>query len=166
MALRNRATSKDPLVAERRERVLSMWAAGYSFADIAAALNVTEAVVRQDKHRAMKSYVDYQRQPVEELRARELASLDKAQRVADAVMDRDHVAHSNGRVVKLEDEVTGELTTVIDDGPKLAAIDRVVKISESRRKLLGEDAPSKVEQTMGGTVEYVIRVDGAEMDQL
>lgn len=154
------------VVAARRQRALELEAAGWSRPDIAAELGLTEAHLAVDLQRARDYYLKMQASPIEELRARELASLDKAQRVADAVMDREHVAHSNGRVVKLEDEVTGEATTVLDDGPKLAAIDRVVKISESRRKLLGQDAPSKVEAQIGGSVEYVIKVDSDEMDKL
>jgi hypothetical protein len=49
-----------------------------------------------------------------------------------------------------------------DDAPVLNAVDRLVKISESRRKLLGLDAPAKVQSE--GTVRYSI--DGVNPEDL
>lgn len=155
-------------VLVRRAEACRLRVAGHTYAEIAEALGYSsEKTAQVDVSRALAAYVEMQTQPIEELRARELAALDQAQIVATAVMNRDHVAHSNGRVVRIEDEASGELTTVLDDGPKLAAVDRVVKISESRRSLLpGVTAPSKVEAQIGGSVEYVIKVDSDEMDKL
>jgi hypothetical protein len=42
-----------------------------------------------------------------------------------------------------------------DDGPVLSAIDRIVRISESRRKLLGLDQPAKTQVSGGVTYEVV-----------
>lgn len=151
-------------VAKRRQRALELQAAGYSRADIAAELGITEAHLSVDLQRARDYYIKMQAAAIEELRARELAALDRAQQVATEVMERDHLAHSNGRVVQYYDPERQEDVTVTDDGPKLAAVDRVVKISESRRKLLGQDAPSKVETQVGGSVEYIVRVSQEEMD--
>lgn len=135
-----------------------------SRADIAAELGITEAHLAVDLQRVRDRYIKMQAQSIEELRARELVALDRAQEVATEVMERDHLAHSNGRVVQYYDAERQEDVTVKDDGPRLAAVDRVVKISESRRKLLGQDAPSKVETQVGGSVEYVVRVSQEEMD--
>ncbi len=106
--------------------------------------------------------------PIEELRARELASLDKALKVVNEVLERQHLRVNDGKVVQhnIGTDEEPEWVDIYDDSPNLMAADRVVKISESRRKLLGQDAPSKVETTMGGTVEYVIKIDGSEMEQL
>jgi hypothetical protein len=154
-------------IAVRRAEACRLRVAGYTYAQIAERLGYSsEKFAQVDVKRALKVYVDLQQEPIEELRARELAALDGAQQVATEVMGRDHLAHSNGRVVMIEDEQTGEVSHVKDDGPKLAAIDRVVKISESRRKLLGQDAPSKVDTTVTGTTEYVIKIDAGEMEQL
>jgi hypothetical protein len=43
----------------------------------------------------------------------------------------------------------------MDDGPVLSAIDRLVRISESRRKLLGLDQPAKMNVSGGLTYEVV-----------
>ncbi|MEV8033905.1 hypothetical protein [Streptomyces sp. NPDC086182] len=77
----------------------------------------------------------------------ELLRLDDLEARAREVLDRHHVTVNNGRVIKLDD---GE--PLLDDGPVLAAIDRLLKIedarrknNESQRKLLGLDAPTKVD---------------------
>jgi hypothetical protein len=77
----------------------------------------------------------------------ELLRLDELEARAREVLDRHHITVNNGRVIKLDD---GE--PLLDDGPVLAAIDRLLKIedarrknNESQRKLLGLDAPTKVD---------------------
>src|SRR5690606_8671122 len=44
-----------------------------------------------------------------------------------------------------EDENTGEEVPLLDDGPILAAADRLLKISERRSKMLGLDKPVQAE---------------------
>ena len=48
----------------------------------------------------------------------------------------------------MTDPDTGEAKPLLDDGPKLAAIDRLVKIRESYRRLFGLDRPVKVDATV------------------
>lgn len=153
-------------VAQRRQRALELEAAGWSRHDIAAELGITEAHLAVDLQRARDFYVARQKEPIEELRAREITRLEKALKVANEILEREHIAHSNGRVVQYYDPERQEDVTLRDDAPRLAAIDRVVKISESLRKLLGADAPSKVETQVGGTVEYVVKVSQEELDQV
>jgi hypothetical protein len=151
----------------RRAEACKLYVAGYSLLEIAEQLGYSsEKTAQKDIARALESYVEYQKQPIEELRARELAALDRAGKVVDEVMGREHLAHSNGRLVTIEDEATGEVRHVTDDGPRLQAVDRAVKISESRRKLLGQDAPSKVEAQVGGSVEYIVKISEEEMEAL
>lgn len=152
-------------VAARRAEVLRLYAAGYSVDQIAQRMGMTEAAVRSDKHRALQQYIDAQRAPIEEIRAREAAALDRAQQVVTEVMERRHVRVNNGDIVKIiHPDGTEEI--IYDDGPNLAAAAKVKEISESRRKLLGADAPSKVEAQVGGTVGYVMKVSQEEMDAL
>jgi cell division septal protein FtsQ len=73
----------------------------------------------------------------DELRALELARLDRLEIAANEVLEREHVTVSNGRIV-----VLGE-SPLPDDAPVLAAIDRLLKIQERRARLLGLDAPTK-----------------------
>ncbi len=82
----------------------------------------------------------------------ELNSLDEMAREAWGVLQRSHVVVSQGRVVELDG------VPIPDDGPVLAAIDRLLKIQERRSKLLGLDAPtrSKVEVVTESAVDAAI----------
>jgi hypothetical protein len=78
----------------------------------------------------------------EEVRRLELDKLDEWQRHALRVLAKPHYAVSQGVVVTLKDG-DGKETPVDDDMPILHAIDRLLKISERRSRLLGLDAPAK-----------------------
>ncbi|AVH59996.1 MULTISPECIES: hypothetical protein [Streptomyces] len=76
----------------------------------------------------------------------ELVRLSELEARAKQVLDRHHITVNNGRVISIDGE------PLQDDGPVLAAIDRLIKIedarrknNESQRKLLGLDAPTKVD---------------------
>jgi hypothetical protein len=56
------------------------------------------------------------------------------------VLERNHVTVSHGRIIRGENE-----EPLLDDGPVLTAIDRLLKIQERRAKLLGLDAPARHE---------------------
>lgn len=92
----------------------------------------------------------------EELRAVELERLDGLARAAEEVLRRHHVVVSQGRVVRWGEEEGDKAGLPLeDDGPVLQAIDRLVKISAERRKLLGLDAATKVEHSGGVRYEVV-----------
>ncbi len=74
-----------------------------------------------------------------ELIAAEAQQLDDLFVAALEVLERDHITVSHGHIVKDDD---GQ--PILDDGPKLAAIDRLLRVRESYRKLFGVDAPSRV----------------------
>jgi aminoglycoside phosphotransferase (APT) family kinase protein len=77
----------------------------------------------------------------EEIRRVELDRLDELARTAWRVLYERHLhIGMRGEIARHRD--TG--APLLDDGPVLAAIDRLLTISESRRKLLGVDAPAKV----------------------
>lgn len=92
-----------------------------------------------------------------ELIASEAAHLDDLFVEALEVLQRDHVTVSHGRIVKDDD---GQ--TILDDGPKLAAIDRLLRVRESYRKLHGADKPAKVEHS-GGVKYEVVGVDPEDL---
>ncbi|MCT2591138.1 hypothetical protein LHJ74_14685 [Streptomyces sp. N2-109] len=85
--------------------------------------------------RALKDTVQ---EPADEVRALELDRLDQLARAATDVLERQHVTVSHGQIVRQDGE------PLLDDGPVLAAIDRLLKIQERRAKLLGLNAPSRV----------------------
>lgn len=83
----------------------------------------------------------------------ELDRLDKYQQAAIYVLEHPgvihHVAHWDGTYETSDDgerfkKITMVPVLVVDDKKILGALDRLVRISESRRKLVGLDAPVKV----------------------
>lgn len=54
------------------------------------------------------------------------------------ILNNHHVVVSNGQVVRIDG------VPIPDDSPKLQAIEQLRKVNESRRKLDGTDAPSRV----------------------
>ena len=108
----------------------------------------------------------------------ELERLDAMQLEALAVLRANHVIVSGGTIVRdfirddkgnvIVDTVTGTLLTqpIVDDGPRLAAIDRLLKIQERRARLLGLDKPTKVASTdPDGTKQASFLVVASELDQ-
>jgi hypothetical protein len=75
------------------------------------------------------------------------------------IMRRDHVAHSQGRIVREEDG-----TPVLDDGPKIAAASELRKIVAEIRTLNGLTVPVKQELGLDATVAYTI--NGVSIDKL
>jgi hypothetical protein len=97
---------------------------------------------------------------VESIRQQMEQRLQEMRAIAASVAERQHLAHSNGRVIVAHDPVTGEEIEVHDDGPKLAAIDRLLRIEERRAKLYGADMPSKTE--FSGSVEVGVELVGVD----
>jgi hypothetical protein len=89
----------------------------------------------------------------------ELVRLGELEERARLVLGRHHITVNNGRVIAVDGE------PLQDDGPVLAAIDRLIKIEDARRKnnaeqrkLLGLDAPTKVEATVTETTQQDIEL--------
>jgi hypothetical protein len=88
----------------------------------------------------------------EDVRSMELEKLDALERTALDIIGRDRPVVSNGRV----------LDDIPDDGPRLAALALLLRVTESRRKLLGLDQPAKV--SVDGGVRYeVVGVNAAAL---
>lgn len=144
-------------VALRRAQALQLRADGLTHEEIAQQLNYkTRAALTQDLQRAMLAVVA---EPAEEVRALELARLDMLWRRAMEVLVRQHVTVSHGKVVQLNGE------PLLDDGPVLAAIDRLLRIQERRAKLLGLDAPTRHEVVTLDLIESEIKKLTAELDR-
>lgn len=128
---------------------------GKSYRQIARAMGCSVSIAHRRVQRALKAIPA---EAVEELRTIELQRLDEMLEVARRELHRDHVLVQQGRVIRDDAGVP-----MIDHGAKLAALDRLVKISESRRKLVGADMPMRIEQKV--TVEEVTVMD-AEIREL
>lgn len=125
-------------------------AQGKSYRDIAVEQGVSVSTAHDRVKRAMAAV------PVEavtELRRVELERLDMLTERAFREMEKTHPFVSNGR--RFDD--------LEDSGPVFTAIDRIRQLSESRRKLLGLDAPSKVAVTVSDEVSAEIERLAAEL---
>lgn len=140
---------KSAVSAERAAEAAKLRTTGLSWDDIAKALGFADG---SGAYRAAQQAMRAIAEPAQELRAIELARLDFALRMAWQAMTAEHITVQQGRVVT--DPVTG--LPLRDWGPVLAAIDRVVKLGERRAKLLGLDAPTKIEAITVDQIEAAI----------
>ncbi|MFE3004232.1 MULTISPECIES: hypothetical protein [unclassified Streptomyces] len=126
--------------AQRDAEAARLRTQGWTYQRIADHLKFKQ---RADAYNAVKRVLDATvREAGEDIRALELERLDRLEAAANEVLERQHVTVSNGRVVSLND------APLPDDGPVLAAIDRLLKIQERRARLLGLDAPAKAAITI------------------
>lgn len=95
---------------------------------------------------------------VEALRAELNERLEMFLEQVEVILNKDHYAHSNGRVVELHGK------PMLDDGPKLAAIAEGRKLLAEIRTLNGATVPVKQELDLGGAVRY--EIVGVDMDKL
>jgi len=150
--------------AEQDAAAARLRARGMTYEQIATELDYCDrAAARAAVERALVATVT---EPAAEVRQMELARLDEMYRAALAVLERRHLTVSHGKIVYvggmpvLDDR--GNVTYVggeplEDDGPVLQAIDRMIRIMERRAKLLGLDAPTKVEVITLDVIEAEIR---------
>ncbi len=128
--------------AEEQRQCWELRLRGLSIRQIAGQTGLTKSTV---ENRLRCEFEEY-RQDSAALREQyiqlELERLDAAQTVVLAILEANHVLVSDGRIVSIEDE-EGNKIPLPDSGPVLAAVREFRQISESRRKLLGLDAPTK-----------------------
>lgn len=127
------------LIAQRRARVLAMRVEQRPYAEIAAALGITETTARDDYSSAVRERHAELDKVRDTAVAIETAKLDALEQAAWEVLRREHIVVQHGKVVYLRRK------PMIDDAPVLQSIDRLVKIAERRSRLKGYDAPTKVE---------------------
>lgn len=122
--------------AEKRAEAARLRSKGWDYRRIAEELGYSN---RGSAYNAVQTVLaETVQEAGDELRQMERERLDRLSEAAWTVLERQHVVVSNGRVVSLDGE------PIPDDAPVLQAIDRLLRISESRRKLEGLDAPSRV----------------------
>jgi hypothetical protein len=130
--------------AARRQQALDLRRAGVPYRAIGRQLNVSEAQAHRDVHAALARLAELELESANELRTMELLRLDALSLEASRILSATHPLVSGGKVLsRFTDD--GKAIGLTDDGPKLAAIDRLLRISESRRRLLGLDAPTAVD---------------------
>lgn len=160
-------------LAERREASVKLSVKGWSYERIyregGLGHNNAQAVYR-DLKAALAQRVARQDLAVDEWREKELALIDVALAKANEILDAVHLAVAGGKVVRDEEtDADGNVTRsepIIDHGPNLAAAQALIRMSESRRKLLGTDAPAKTEVAVDQTIKYVVEATAEELEQL
>lgn len=130
-------------IADRRARLVQYRRQRIPFEKIYEELGYrSSADARKDFHRALEQSIAAQHASVEVYREEQLMELDHLAEEAHKVLAaRHYVVSASGRVAL--DPDTEE--PLIDHGPVLAAIDRLVKILDRISKLRGLDAPSRLE---------------------
>lgn len=157
---------------ERRNKLVELKRDGrYTWQQIADQAGYSSrGAACQDYHRILKAIQDETNAGLDDIRREHLAGLIEIRRVAVEVMRRDHVHMSGGKVTR---EVIGvhagddgpvyELgDPVLDDGPALAAIDRIAKVDAQIAQLLGLNAPTRIE----ADGELRVVVEGVDVDEL
>jgi hypothetical protein len=136
--------------ADRRQQALDLRKQGKSYRAIGDELSISEAQAHRDVKAALARLAELELASAEELRALELARLDTLAVEAWRILMSTHPYISGGKVLS-GFTTEGKPIGLTDDGPKLQAVDRLLRISESRRKLLGLDAAPKVPLNPDGT---------------
>lgn len=129
------AAAEDALIQQRRLEALDLRKAGLSYRMIAERLGVVHETARSDVLAALKQLSEHQNTETAEYRNLELERLDRLQ------------------LAIWKQAIDGNL----------GAIDRLLKISERRARLMGLDAPVKQEIEHSGAVSWsaIVTPDGS-----
>lgn len=167
---------------KRDHKAAELRGQGFSFDRIADELGFAS---RGKAHEAvMRAYAEIPAEATEQAKALDLERIDRLIEYAWAIMLRDHVTVSQGRVVGkvvgVERDENGTPLTgsdgkpvliyedILDDGPALAAIREIRGLLERRAKVLGYEAParSRVEVVTSDMIEQEITRLEAEVGSL
>lgn len=107
------------------------------------------------RHAVERAKADVARPAIDKLLGDESRELDALYAEAVAILQRNHITVSQGKVITWRNPETQEDEPLLDDGPKLQAIQTALKVRESYRKLHGLDQPAKTEVSGGVTYEVV-----------
>lgn len=144
--------------ARRDAEAAALRARGRTFDAIAAELRFSSRAKAYEA--VQRAYADIPYEAVEEARRLDLERIDRMIEYCTAVMEREHLTVSQGRVVGKrvgweKDEVTGELLRdadgeligvyedILDDGPGMTAVREIRGLLERRARMTGYDAPAK-----------------------
>jgi hypothetical protein len=142
---------------ERRRKATRLAVDGYTYEEIAEKLGYSS---RQAAHRDVKAGMapaaKALREEADHFIAVQTARLEQMHRDARKIFEEYEAdATEAGDIVE---------SSVADQ--RLAAMDRMLKVGESMRKLLGADAPTKTQATIDATVGYHVAVAPDELEAL
>lgn len=146
---------KGAALMERRTEAIKLKLAGATWDEVAEACGYSSrGAAHADIQREMERRREVEKEELDALRQVETDRLEALWATAWALLQRKNVTVSHGKVIYITDPETGEKMALQDDAPTLMAIDRLVRISERKAKLLGLDAPLQVEH--GGNIRYEV----------
>jgi transposase len=131
------ARSSRAEVMDREARALELRRNGASYPQIAERLGISDTGARKIVKRVLTRYAA---EAAPEVRKLELERLDQYQVAVLAVLRREHHVVQGGKIV-----LDSQGQAVRDDGPTMAAVRTLLDIQQRRARLLGLDAPTKVE---------------------
>ena len=136
-----RGYARDPITAANDAKATALRAQGLNYQQIADKLGMASRGKAHDAvQRCLKETLG---PPAEELRTLEAERLDELTRKAYEVLTTEHIVIQHGKIVRDEDG-----NPVKDHDPVLKAIDRLLRVSAERRKLLGLDVPVRADVTV------------------
>lgn len=141
---------RTPEQAKRDAWAAERWSEGWTLVAIGKALGIGKSSAKEAVDRVLYAATS---SATEQARNRQRMRLELAHEAAMEVLESTHVTVSHGKVITIKDDA-GNDVPLTDHMPILAALDRIVKISESARKLDGLDAPTQVQ--VGGELKYEI----------
>lgn len=145
---------------ERDAEACRMYVEGATFLEIADALGYGG---KAHAHRAIQRVLmDTIKEPAEEVRAREIMRAQEIYMMARAIARKQHPLVSGGKVIYGRGE-DGIEVPLVDDSPKLGAMDRMLKAMERLAKLGGLDAATKFENlTLDVVQAEIARLEAEE----
>lgn len=159
---RRKKTVQTDLIAQRRIEVGRLRLEGQTIREIAKALvpEVSIATVHSDLEALRATWTDEQRKLIGPTVREELATLERAQEVAIRVLER--LDSEAQRGTSVQDAAGNTVAVIVTDDVRLKAIDRLTRIQERRSKLLGLDAPTKVQDVTKNPLQELIKRLAAE----
>lgn len=146
--------------AEQQRQCWELRLRGLSIRQIAAQTGLTKSTVENRLRAEFEEYRQDSASLKEQYVQLELERLDAAQTVVLSILEANHLVVSEGRVVRIDGQ------PLPDAGPVLAAVREYRMLSESRRKLLGLDAPTRHEHKGGADIDSAVAALAALMDEM
>jgi hypothetical protein len=144
----------------RQVEALQFRARGLPYEAVGEALGITKQAAFKLVDRALRATL---REAGEQVRTLELDRLDRLQVAAETVLAARHYMLYQGEVVSRTDPQTGQTAELVDDGPALSAVRTLLAVAERRARLLGLDAPAKVDMQLSLQAAWA-RATPAERD--
>jgi hypothetical protein len=147
---------RTPEQIERDHQAAAMKSRGAKLREIGEHFGVAISTAHEMISRAI---ADIPRADTEQLIAMELMRLDAIEaKYAEITQGLHPMVSVSGKIIGFTDD-NGETTMLEDTAPVIRALDGLLKVSESRRKLLGLNAPTRTELTGkdGGAIEIADR---------